>query len=325
MQKSMAGQDWAMLFGLALVFGSAFFLVKLALGSYGPLTVALIRVALGCLILASGCRLARAGAAAGPEDLALPPRHGRAQQCHSLRPHLLGPDPYRERADGDPECDDTDLHRARGPCGGAGAAEPCGAWRESALGFLGVAVLIGPASLRHLDLTNLAEIAVLLAAVSYAAAGIWGRRLRELPIEVAAAGMLGGSTLLLLPLALLLEHPWRISPTPASLAALAALGALSTAVAYLLYFRLLRRVGPTNLLLVTFLLPIVALAPGRGLPGGAHRDRRCRRARADPPGARGHRRPHLRPRQGHITCGGRDIRIASGFPPVLRPKTVPRS
>ncbi len=131
-----------------------------------------------------------------------------------------------------------------------------------ALGFLGVAVLIGPASLGHLDPTNMAEIAVLLAAVSYAAAGIWGRRLRELPIEVAAAGMLGGSTLLLLPLALLLEHPWRISPTPASLAALAALGALSTAVAYLLYFRLLRRVGPTNLLLVTFLLPIVALALG---------------------------------------------------------------
>jgi drug/metabolite transporter (DMT)-like permease len=131
-----------------------------------------------------------------------------------------------------------------------------------ALGFLGVAVLIGPASLGHLDPTNLAEIAVLLAAVSYAAASIWGRRLRELPIEVAAAGMLGGSTLLLLPLALLLEHPWRITPTPASLAALAALGALSTALAYLLYFRLLRRVGPTNLALVTFLLPIVALALG---------------------------------------------------------------
>ena len=130
------------------------------------------------------------------------------------------------------------------------------------LGFLGVAVLIGPESLRHLDPTNLAEIAVLLAAVSYAFAGIWGRRLRELPIDAAAAGMLGGSTLLLLPLALMLEHPWRISPTPASLAALAALGALSTAVAYLLYFRLLRRVGPTNLLLVTFLLPIVALALG---------------------------------------------------------------
>ena len=126
-------------------------------------------------------------------------------------------------------------------------------------------------------------------------------------------------------LALLLEHPWRISPTPTSLAALAALGALSTAVAYLLYFRLLRRVGPTNLALVTFLLPIVALALGAvflgehieigdlaGLAlilfGLAAIDGRI-----------------FRPRQGHITCGGRDIRIASGFPPVLRPKTVPRS
>src|SRR5262249_54798297 len=100
------------------------------------------------------------------------------------------------------------------------------------------------------------------AAVSYAIAGVWGRRLRALPVETAAAGMLAGSTLLLLPAALLLEHPWRIRPSSESLAALAPLGALSTVVAYLLYFRLLRRVGPTNLLLVPFLLPIVALGLG---------------------------------------------------------------
>jgi drug/metabolite transporter (DMT)-like permease len=130
-----------------------------------------------------------------------------------------------------------------------------------ALGFLGVAVLIGPESLA-ISTDQLAEIAVLLAAVSYAAAGIWGRRLRELPIEVAAR-----------------RHARRQraasaasgAAARASLAHLAdageprragGAGRLSTAVAYLLYFRLLRRVGPTNLLLVTFLLPIVALALG---------------------------------------------------------------
>jgi len=131
-----------------------------------------------------------------------------------------------------------------------------------ALGFLGVAVLIGPESLSHLDPANLAGLAVLLAAVSYAGAGIWGRRLRELPVEVAAGGMLTGAALLLLPGALILEQPWHVLPSRASLGAIATLGALSTTVAYLLYFRLLRRVGPTNLLLVTFLLPIVALALG---------------------------------------------------------------
>jgi drug/metabolite transporter (DMT)-like permease len=261
MQKSMAGQDWAMLFGLALVFGSAFFLVKLALGSYGPLTVALIRVALGCLIL---------GAVAVWRGRALP-RVRRIWLSLLVMGALNNAIPFTLICWGQTHIESglTAILNAMTPIFTVLAAHAAGQERLTlrrlagvGLGFLGVAVLIGPESLRHLDLTNMAEIAVLLAAVSYAAAGIWGRRLRELPIEVAAAGMLGGSTLLLLPLALLLEHPWRISPTPASLAALAALGALSTAVAYLLYFRLLRRVGPTNLLLVTFLLPIVALGLG---------------------------------------------------------------
>jgi drug/metabolite transporter (DMT)-like permease len=261
MQKSMAGQDWAVLLGLALVFGSAFFLIKLALGSYGPLTVALIRVALGCSILA---------AVAIGRGRALP-RGPRIWLTLLVMGALNNAIPFALISWGQTHIESglAAILNAMTPIFTVLAAHAAGQERLSlrrlagvALGFLGVAVLIGPASLRHLDLTNLAEIAVLLAAVSYAAAGIWGRRLRELPIEVAAAGMLGGSTLLLLPGALLLEHPWRISPTPASLAALAVLGALSTAVAYLLYFRLLRRVGPTNLALVTFLLPIVALALG---------------------------------------------------------------
>ena len=64
MQRSMAGQDWAMLVGLAHVFGSAFFLVQLALGSYGPLTVARIRVMLNPLT-ASDSTLAQVQFAAG--------------------------------------------------------------------------------------------------------------------------------------------------------------------------------------------------------------------------------------------------------------------
>jgi drug/metabolite transporter (DMT)-like permease len=261
MQRSMAGQDWEMLFGLALVFGSAFFLVKLALGSYGPLTVALIRVALGCLILT---------AVAVWRGRTLP-RGLRIWLTLLVMGALNNAIPFALICWGQTHIESglTAILNAMTPIFTVLAAHAAGQERMTlrrlagvGLGFLGVAVLIGPESLRHLDPTDMAEIAVLLAAVSYAAAGIWGRRLRELPIEVAAGGMLAGSSLLLLPLALLLEHPWRISPTPASLAALAALGALSTAVAYLLYFRLLRRVGPTNLLLVTFLLPIVALALG---------------------------------------------------------------
>jgi len=250
-----------MLLGLALVFGSGFSLVKLALANYGPLTVALLRVSLGAVILAAVAALRGRTLPRGPRiwlSLLVMGALNNAIPfgliCWS-QTHI--------------ESGLAAIFNATTPIFTVLAAHAAGQERLTprrlagvALGFLGVAVLIGPESLSHLDPANLAGLAVLLAAVSYAGAGIWGRRLRELPVEVAAGGMLTGAALLLLPGALILEQPWHVLPSRASLGAIATLGALSTTVAYLLYFRLLRRVGPTNLLLVTFLLPIVALALG---------------------------------------------------------------
>ena len=247
-----------MLLGLALVFGSGFSLVKLALASYGPLTVALLRVSLGAVILAAVAALrGRAW-----------PQGARIWLSLLVMGALNNAIPFGLICWGQTHIESglAAIFNATTPIFTVLAAHAAGQERLTprrlagvALGFLGVAVLIGPEGASHLDPANLA---VLLAAISYAGAGIWGRRLRELPIEVAAGGMLTGAALLLLPAALILERPWRVLPSTASLGAIAALGALSTPVAYLLYFRLLRRVGPTNLLLVTFLLPIVALALG---------------------------------------------------------------
>ena len=250
-----------MLLGLALVFGSAFFLVKLALGSYGPLTVALTRVALGCLILGT-VAVWRGGAL---------PRGPRIWLALLVMGALNNAIPFALISWGQTHIESglAAILNAMTPIFTVLAAHAAGQERLSlrrlagvALGFLGVAVLIGPASLRHLDLTNLAEIAVLLAAVSYAAASIWGRRLRELPVEVAAAGMLGSSTLLLLPGALLLEHPWRISPTPLASPLWRRWGALAPRWPICSISGCCARVGATNLPLVTFLLPIVALILG---------------------------------------------------------------
>ena len=121
-------------------------------------------------------------------------------------------------------------------------------------------MLIGPAALGHLDPTNVAELAVLGAhsamrspgsgAGSFRglAGGSGGRRHADRQQRDPAAG------------GALIRASLDRQPQRHSLAAIAALGLLSTAIAYLLYFRLLARVGATNLLLVTFLLPIVALA-----------------------------------------------------------------
>jgi len=127
-------------------------------------------------------------------------------------------------------------------------------------GLLGVIVMIGPAALEEFGLEVLAQLAVVAAAISYAFAGIFGRRFRGTPPLVTAAGQLTGSTLIILPLVLVVDRPWALAaPAAETWGAVLGLALLSTAVAYVIYFRILARAGATNLLLVTFLVPVSAL------------------------------------------------------------------
>ena len=135
------------------------------------------------------------------------------------------------------------------------------------LGLGGVAALVGPDVLGGLGAQGLAQLAVLGAAFSYACAGIYGRRFRDLPPAVAAAGMVYGTAIMILPLALVLERPWNSSPGMVTWGAVLGLSLLSTALAYLIYFRILAAAGATNLLLVTFLIPVSALFLGVAVLG----------------------------------------------------------
>src|SRR5260370_31910685 len=77
------------------------------------------------------------------------------------------------------------------------------------------------------------------------------------------AGQLIASALILAPLALVIDRPWTLMmPSLTVSAALVALATFSTAIGYLLYFRILARAGATNLLLVTFLIPVSAILLG---------------------------------------------------------------
>jgi drug/metabolite transporter (DMT)-like permease len=141
-----------------------------------------------------------------------------------------------------------------------------------ALGLGGVVVMIGPSALAGFGDQATAELACLLAALTYALAGIWGRRFARLAISPiqTAAGQVTVSTLLLLPLALLVDRPWTL-PLPGAwtMAAVVALATLSTALGYILYFRILATAGATNLLLVTFLIPVSAIVLGASVLGEA--------------------------------------------------------
>jgi len=132
-----------------------------------------------------------------------------------------------------------------------------------ALGFAGAVAMIGPDALGGLHAGLWGELACLAAALSYALAGVWGRRFRDLSPLATAAGQLTAATLLIAPLALVVDAPWTL-PAPSARAwiALLVLALAATALGYVIYFRILAASGATNLLLVTFLLPISAFALG---------------------------------------------------------------
>jgi drug/metabolite transporter (DMT)-like permease len=133
------------------------------------------------------------------------------------------------------------------------------------LGLAGVVVVVGPDALGGFGTGVASELAVLAAALCYALAGLYGRRFRRmaLPPVITAAGQVTAGAALLLPVVLVLDPPWRLAPP-----SLAVWGALfgsalfCTALGYVLYFRLLASAGATNLLLVTFLIPVSAILLG---------------------------------------------------------------
>lgn len=135
------------------------------------------------------------------------------------------------------------------------------------LGFLGVVALIGPAALKGLGRHVLAQLAVMAAALCYAIAIIFGRRLKEITPLVSATGQLFCAAFLTLPMILLFDAPWTLSPSFISLGALSCLSLLGTALAYLLYYYLLPQIGSTNLSLVTYLIPITGVFWGALLLG----------------------------------------------------------
>jgi drug/metabolite transporter (DMT)-like permease len=132
----------------------------------------------------------------------------------------------------------------------------------SIVGLAGVAVMMGTDAARSLGDIVLAQSAIIAASVCYAAASVFGRRFTHSPL-VTAAGQTTGSSLILLPVVLAVDEPWRVPPPgmPVILAVFS-LALLCTAFAYVLYFAILKRAGATNLILVTFLVPPSAILLG---------------------------------------------------------------
>jgi drug/metabolite transporter (DMT)-like permease len=259
---AMTLQAWVLLAALSVLWGGSFFFVEVALSGLGPLTVVLGRVGIAAVVLV---------AVVGALGLRLPSaaRDWRRLAGMAVLNNLL---PFSLIAYGQLHVESglASIYNATTPLFTVVLAhfftrtEKLTPLKALGVGFgiAGVAALMGPDAVTQVDPVSLAQIAMLAAALSYAAAGIYGKRLSHLPSSVAAAGMLIAATVLLLPVAFVAETPLAYRPDWTVLAAVAGLALLSTAVAYLIYFRLLATVGATNLLLVTFLIPLSAIFLG---------------------------------------------------------------
>ncbi len=255
----MALRVWLWLLSLSVLWGGSFFFAKVALGELGPFTVVFVRVALAALALALIVPLRRdapwpAYFAMGFLNNALPFSlifWGQTEIASGLASILNATTPLFTLIVAHFLTSDEKIDRTK--------------IVALLTGLLGVVVLIGPAVLAGGG-ALWAQAACLAAALSYAFAGIYGRRFRRMGIapSEAAAGQVTASAVLILPIMLVVDQPWLL-PAPPSLTvcvALIGLALLSTALAYILYFRILAAAGATNLLLVTFLIPVTAILLG---------------------------------------------------------------
>jgi len=261
-EQRMGGAEWGFLAALSAAWGGIFLFNRLALVDFPPFTAVLLRLSIAAPLLWA---LVRAQGDAWPRSLktwaafavmgflnnALPftlfvwaqqtISSGLAAIINALSPvatailcHLLTRD------------EKLTVRKSAGVL----------------LGLAGVAALIGPAAFRGIGHDLVAELVLLLAPISYGFAGLWGRRFRSLPTSVPAAGMVTCSALMMLPLALLHDAPWTLRPGAVAWGAIVVQAVIGTALAYWLYFRILKTAGATNLLLVTILMPPVAMLLG---------------------------------------------------------------
>ncbi len=258
----MSGRNWVQLIILSVLWGGSFFFVEIALEGLPVLTIVWCRVALAALFLAAA--LAATGTAF--------PRGAKVWRALLVMGFLNNAVPF------------TLFVVAQGQISGSLAAilnattplftvivahlattdERAGRAKVAGLvlGFSGVVVMT---AVKPAEGAWLGSVLCLMAALSYGLAGVWGRRFRTMGVAplATAFGQVTASSVMLAPIWLLVDHPWTMSlPNLRVGLAIVGIAVLSTALAYLIFFRLLASAGATNLSLVTFLIPVSATVLG---------------------------------------------------------------
>ena len=263
-------RDWALLAALTAMWGTSFMFIKLGVATVPPATLAASRLVIGAVILYVVMR---------SRGLKLP-KPGRGWLPFAALAVIGNNVPFYVISWGQQYIDSAlaGILMAMMPLATLllahfyVAGERMTAYRALgfSLGFAGIVVLMGPAALAGLGgslLMLTAQAAVLGGALCYAANSVLVRRLVVTDFLVASTTVLIVSSVVSLPLAIVLDRPWELAPGMGSTAAIVWLGVGPTALATLLYFTLVASAGPTFMSLVNYLTPVVALLAGVTLLG----------------------------------------------------------
>lgn len=261
----MSALAWSLLLALSVLWGGSFFFVAVAVAEIPPLTLVVLRVGIAAGLLWAALPLL--GVA--------PPRGARAWGAIAVMAVLNNIIPFTLIVWAQQTLPSglAAILNATTPLWTVLVAHALTAEERAtpgrvagvALGFGGVAAMMGPDVWGGAAAAGLATLAMLAATLSYAFAGIWGRRFRAAGVAPmrAAVGQVSIAALALAPVALAIDAPWRLAaPSAGAIGAVLGLAALSTALAYVLYFRILALAGAVNLALVTFLIPVSAVLLG---------------------------------------------------------------
>jgi len=236
-------RDYALLLALACCWSSTYPLTKIGLGSIPPITFISARSLIAALFLivilyARGMRL--------PADPKAWKLFAQQQTINSTLPFLMitWAQQYVPASSAVVLASTTPIF-AFLITWGITRHEPATLLKLAGaiLGLAGTAVIIGLDALGGLGIVLFPEIVILLATISFACATIFGLRLNDYDPMVVAAGSLLFGGLLLLPVALVVDHPWTLQPTPEALAATVSMGIFSSAFGLMLFYMCLGRLG----------------------------------------------------------------------------------
>lgn len=260
----MKGRDWVMFWTLGLIWGSSFLWIKIALQEIGPFTLVGWRLLIGVLTLGIAVLLRRPTfprqrrvlgmlALLGLTNTALPfvlISWGEQTIDSAVASVLNGTVPLFAMVFAHFALEDDRMTRAR--------------VLGLLVGFAGVVILLsGELVGSGFGQAGLGQLAVLLAAILYAASGVFARKnLRDvspmvqafLPLVVADAFIWFG--------AVAIEAPDLVPAARSTWLAVTWLGVLGSGIAYLILFQLLHRIGPTRTSMVTYVFPLVGLVLG---------------------------------------------------------------